>query len=27
LRDIWLRLSSQATGHGGKLLLRPKSEG
>ena len=27
LRDIWLRLSSQATDRGGKLLLRPKSEG
>jgi hypothetical protein len=27
LRDIWLRLSSQAINHGGKLLLRPKSDG
>jgi hypothetical protein len=27
LRDIWLRLSGQATDHGGKLLLRPKSDG
>lgn len=27
LRDIWLRLSSQAADHGGRLLLRPKSEG